>query len=137
MLHNHSSVFSITFESMKAEGTYYYGIESSDLLRNDYLNKTTQMLSCRVRFIENFRGYDINFMYAFTNDILREVLFSYGSYIEKGNQIILTDEAHNFKMYLTKQGNSIRFAKRFNWFTNRIFELTDNGTLELGTVVQP
>lgn len=123
----------LLFENMKAKAVYYHIIKKDDQSKNKYLDKTEEVWTCRLQLVESFMGYDLNFVIAPSySDYFMEEVFSYGSYIEKGNQIILTDQVYNYKMYLTKKGNTVQFTKGLTWFNNKVFELDLDRNLELG-----
>lgn len=117
-------------EKIEVDEMYSYIIEKKDNSNKDFLKDSYDVSNCDIYFYKNLGNiYSLIFTVSYTNDRLHEEVFSYGTYVEKDNQIILTDAIHHYQMHLIRKKNMLCFTKGLTWLNNRCFELsqdTDN-----------
>ncbi len=84
------------------------------------LNKFNEQITCDIYFFKSGR-YLIELTENPTPDLIEAMVFSYGKFSQKNDEIRLIDKIHGYKMLLIKNNKELIVKKSFNWLLNRHF----------------
>lgn len=97
-----------------------YGCVIKDKSSNKILSKSNPVNYATLDLTYTLGGMYVIFMVeSLTVDMIQGVCFSYGTYVQKKNRLILKDAIHQYKIELRKDGDTLICISGPNWLLNK------------------
>ncbi|MDD4921383.1 MAG: hypothetical protein PHS30_02780 [Bacteroidales bacterium] len=98
---------SVSFAQLQPSGVYS-------------LNGFDKNLDCDIYFFKNGRYY-LGISENVTYDMIENLVFSYGKFSVNKNEVVLSDNLHNYRIILYADNNCLKVKKGFNFLLNKSF----------------